>query len=54
MTKALYQTQNVEQVRAVAAAVRQFGPDLVDAPDKMMIPYHPGALRYFKEIGLIK
>ena len=54
MTKALYQPKNVEQVRAVAAAVRQFGPDLVEAPDKIMIPYHPGALRYFKEAGLIK
>ncbi len=54
MTKALYQPKNTEQVRAVAAAVRQFGPDLVEAPDKMMIPYHPGALRYFKEAGLIK
>ena len=54
MTKALYQAKNVEQVRAVAAAVRQFGPDLVESPENMMIPYHPGALRYFKEAGLIK
>ncbi|MCL1940455.1 MAG: TAXI family TRAP transporter solute-binding subunit [Synergistaceae bacterium] len=54
MTKALYQPKNTEQVRDVAAAVRQFGPALVEAPDKMMIPYHPGALRYFKEAGLIK
>ena len=54
MTKALYQEKNIEQVRAVAAAVRQFGPALVESPENMMIPYHPGALRYFKEAGLIK
>ena len=54
MTKAIYQPKNMEQIRAVAAAVRQYGPDLVDAPDKMMLPYHPGALRFFKEAGWIK
>jgi TRAP-type uncharacterized transport system substrate-binding protein len=38
----------------VAAAVRGVGPDLVAEPDKMLIPYHPGALRYFKEAGILK
>jgi TRAP-type uncharacterized transport system substrate-binding protein len=54
MTKAVYQPKNMEQIRDVAAAVRQFGPELVDAPENMMLPYHPGALRFFKEIGWIK
>jgi TRAP transporter TAXI family solute receptor len=54
MTKALYQPENTDQIRDVAAPVRQFGPALVEAPDKMMIPYHPGALRFFKEVGWIK
>jgi len=26
----------------------------VAEPDKMLIPYHPGALRYFKEAGILK
>ena len=52
MTKSLY--ENLDGVRSVAAAVRGFGPDLVAEPDKMLIPYHPGALRYFKEAGILK
>ena len=52
MTKSLY--ENLEGVRSVAAAVRGFGPDLVAEPDKMLIPYHPGALKYFKEAGILK
>jgi len=52
MTKALY--ENVDNIRAVAAALSQFGPGLVEPEDKMMIPYHPGAVRYFKEVGLLK
>jgi TRAP-type uncharacterized transport system substrate-binding protein len=26
----------------------------VAEPDKMLIPYPPGALRYFKEAGILK
>jgi len=52
MTKYLY--ENADDVRAVAAAVRQFGPDLVAPSEEMLIPYHPGALRYFKEAGILK
>jgi TRAP transporter TAXI family solute receptor len=54
MTKAIYQPKSMEQIRAVAAAVRQYGPDLVTPPEQMLLPYHPGALRYFKEVGFIK
>jgi len=54
MVKAIYKPERIEQVRAVAAAVRQYGPDLVIQPDDMLLPYHPGALRYFKEAGIIK
>ncbi len=52
MTKSLY--EHKEDVQAVAAAVRQFGPGLVAPPEEMLIPYHPGALRYFKEAGILK
>ncbi len=52
MTKALY--ENDETVRSVAAALSQFGPGLVEPEKDMMIPYHPGALKYFKEVGLLK
>lgn len=52
MTKAVY--ENAKDVQAVAAAVRQFGPGLVAPPEEMLIPYHPGALRYFKEAGILK
>lgn len=52
MTKALY--ENAEVVRSVAAAVSQFGADLVEPSHDMMIPYHPGALKYFKEAGILK
>lgn len=54
MTKAIYQPKSIEQIRGVAAAVRQYGQELVTPPDKMLLPYHPGALRFFKEIGWIK
>ena len=52
MTRALY--EHADDVRAVAAAVRRFGPELVAPPEKMLIPYHPGALRYFREAGILK
>lgn len=52
MTKTLY--ENHEVINSVAAALCQFGPGLVEPEDKMMIPYHPGALRYFKEAGILK
>lgn len=52
MTKALYENHKV--INNVAAALDSFGPDLVEAPEDMMIPYHPGALKYFKEVGLVK
>ena len=52
MTKAVY--ENAKDVQAVAAAVRQFGPGLVAPPEEMLIPYHPGALRYFKDAGILK
>lgn len=51
MTKALY--EDVEQVRSVAPAVEQFGPDIVEPEDQMLIPYHPGTLKYFKEVGIL-
>jgi len=54
MVKAIYKPENVEQIRDVAAAVRQYGPALVTQPEDMLLPYHPAALRFFKEVGYIK
>ncbi|GHV37228.1 TRAP ABC transporter [Synergistales bacterium] len=54
MVKAIYQPKSIEQIRDIAAAVRQYGPDFVTPPEEMMLPYHPGSLRFFKEVGWIK
>jgi TRAP transporter TAXI family solute receptor len=52
MTKVLYENHKV--INSVAAALSQFGPDLVEPEANMMIPYHPGALKYFKEAGILE
>ena len=54
MTKAIYTDKNMEEIRAVASAVRQYGPDLVTPPEEMLLPYHPGSLRFYKEVGWVK
>ena len=52
MTKVLY--ENVNSIHNVAPLLQQFGPNLVLPESEMLIPYHPGALKYFKEKGWIK
>lgn len=52
MTKVLY--ENLEELRGVAVVMQQFGLNLVKPKEEMLIPYHPGSLRYFKEIGALK
>lgn len=52
MTKVLYENQ--AQLNTVTALMRQFGPSLVLPDDQMLIPYHPGARRYFVEKGWLK
>ena len=52
MTKVLYENQ--AQLNTVTALMRQFGPALVLPDDQMLIPYHPGARRYFVEKGWLK
>lgn len=50
MTKNLF--ENVETVQAAHAGLANFSVD--DAATGLSIPLHPGAERYYKEIGLIK
>ena len=52
MTKTLY--ENLPTVQAVAVNLKQFTPDLVLPEDQMLVPYHPGARKYFVERGWLK
>ncbi len=52
MTKALY--ENLKTLNSVTALMKQFGPSLVLSDDQMLIPYHPGARKYFVEQGWLK
>jgi len=52
MTKTLY--ENLPTVQAVAVNLKQFTPDLVLPDDQMLVPYHPGARKYFVERGWLK
>lgn len=51
LCKQLY--ENIDQVRATAKVLEQFSLERV-ATDDVLIPYHAGALRYFKEKGVLK
>lgn len=52
MTKTLY--ENMPTVQAVSANLKQFTKDLVLPDDQMLVPYHPGARKYFVEKGWLK
>jgi len=52
MTKALY--ENLKSLNTVTSLMKQFGPALVLPEDQMLIPYHPGSMKYFKEMGWLK
>jgi TRAP transporter TAXI family solute receptor len=52
MTKTLY--ENMSTIQAVAVNLKQFTPDLVLPDDQMLVPYHPGARKYFVERGWLK
>jgi TRAP transporter TAXI family solute receptor len=52
MTKTLY--QNLPTVQAVSANLKQFTKDLVLPDSEMLVPYHPGARKYFVEQGWLK
>lgn len=52
MTKVLYDNQS--SLNTVTALMRQFGPALVLPDDQMLIPYHPGARKFFVEKGWLK
>ena len=50
MTKALW--TNLDQLVAAHSAAKAI--DLKHALDGMPVPLHPGAEKYYKEVGLIK
>ena len=52
MTKALY--ENLPSIHSVSALLKQFTKNLVLPDDQMLIPYHPGARKYFVEQGWLK
>ncbi|MDX9958709.1 MAG: TAXI family TRAP transporter solute-binding subunit [Clostridia bacterium] len=52
MTKTLY--ENLPAVHAVAPLLTQFTSNLVLPEDQMLVPYHPGAKKYFVEQGWLK
>jgi len=52
MTKTLY--ENLPAVHAVAPLLTQFTRNLVLPEDQMLVPYHPGAKKYFVEQGWLK
>jgi TRAP-type uncharacterized transport system substrate-binding protein len=52
MTKALY--ENLPSIHTVSPLLKQFTKNLVLPDDQMLIPYHPGARKYFVEQGWLK
>ncbi len=52
MTKALY--ENLPTVHAVSPLLKQFTKNLVLPDADMLVPYHPGARKYFVEQGWLK
>jgi len=44
--------ENIERLRSVHEAMRALTPELMAS--QTVIPYHPGALRYYREAGLIE
>jgi len=49
VTRAL--VENVDQIRRVHTSMRALSPELMGS--LRVIPYHPGALRYYREAGLV-
>jgi uncharacterized protein len=50
LTKALY--ENVDKIQAVHGSMKALTPQLMAS--MTAVPYHPGAVRYLKEAGLLK
>jgi len=51
MTKSIY--ENIAEMQGVAAVMKQFNETLVAEEADMLLPYHPGAKKYFLEKGWI-
>jgi len=41
---------NIDQIKALAEALKEFGPDMIKTPSAM--PYHNGAIKALKEAGM--
>jgi TRAP-type uncharacterized transport system substrate-binding protein len=51
MTKAIY--ENMADMNAVSAVMKQMSKDLVAEEKDMLLQCHPGAKKYFLEMGWI-
>lgn len=51
LCKSMY--ENAETIHGVTQILEQFGTDMLTPADEAIVPYHPGALRYFQEIGVL-
>ena len=52
MTKSIY--ENKQELQSVANVMKNFGEGLIQEEKDMLLFYHPGTKRYFKEMGWIK
>ena len=50
ITKALYENQ--DYMRNIHPGFEHWEPS--DLPDDVLVPYHPGAVQYYRELGLMK
>jgi len=46
--------EHLASLQSASALLKQFNKDLVLPDDQMLIPYHPGARKYFVEQGWLK
>jgi len=54
--KAMYSKDGLEQVRAISAGTKAISLDaaLGGNKDGKILPFHPGAIKFYKEMGMIK
>jgi TRAP transporter TAXI family solute receptor len=52
LTKSIY--ENIADMNAVSAVMKQMSKDLVAEEKDMLLQYHPGSKKYFLEMGWIK
>ena len=52
----MYSKDGLEQVRAISAGTKAISLDaaLGGNKDGKILPFHPGAVKFYKEMGMIK